>query len=472
MPSRKLFSLKTEIKLLTVGLGHIDRNLRAEVLQKARVDDFGSREGAEVRARIETLQSQGGALPPVTDFFEDLGLSLPAREAIRIGAQPAALQQASQYSKDTVRALLDQLHQYRKLRAVMRGAQQAVFAIQNEVTDDTIRLAEQAFSDALSEIRRTENKQVLAFGEGVEPQEAVNEIKKSLNVDQYELIPTGLFGLDAWINGMKRGEMFVISASRGGGKSAVATQMQINQFKAGYKVGVLQLEMDRDQTRDRIWANVAAIDHSKVRDPVKLNAAEREKIRTDVWNFYRDGIENKAKLRIWHVDDPFYKPEQIENDLGPFGFDVIYVDYLTLFSTGGNEIWKAQKEASRYLKQLAKRLRCVVVVLTQLSDDDRVKYGRGPEEDADWWLWWRYGEEQRENGKVEMILDKARHARPCTFPAQFTLNTMKIETSPPDAKPGNAGPGMQDNTADYQRQRMAESGLPDDTIVEFGEAEI
>lgn len=141
---------------------------------------------------------------------------------------------------------------------------------------------------------------------------------------------------------------------------------------------------------------------------------------------------------------------KLESYLAPFMYDVILVDYVTLFHSAGEDTWKMQLEYSKYLKAMAKRLGCVVVLLTQLSDEERVKYGKAIEENTDYWLWWRWREdEEQETGDVELKLAKARHTSPRKFPAKFMLDRMKIETEGllPYGTSVDGGKGIGDATA-------------------------
>ena len=91
------------------------------------------------------------------------------------------------------------------------------------------------------------------------------------------------------------------------------------------------------------------------------------------------------------------------------------------------DTWKMQLEYSRYLKLMAKRLNCVIILITQLNDDERVKYGQGIEENADYWIWWPWRDDQeKETGDVVLRLAKARHAKPGRVDAKFTLDVMRI----------------------------------------------
>ena len=120
-------------------------------------------------------------------------------------------------------------------------------------------------------------------------------------------------------------------------------------------------------------------------------------------------------------------------------YDVVIIDYITLFDSKGMDTWKMQMEYSRYLSLVAKRLNCVIVLLSQLSDDERIKYGRAILENTDYWLWWPYGEEEEETGNVELRLAKARHGRRARIQAKFMLDIMSIETATVAMKNTNAG---------------------------------
>ena len=102
-----------------------------------------------------------------------------------------------------------------------------------------------------------------------------------------------------------------------------------------------------------------------------------------------------------------------------------------------------QLEYSRYLKQMAKRLNCVVVTLTQVNTNDQVKYGTAVEENLDTWFKWKWREDEEQlTNQADVKLALCRHAPPASFPAKFELDKMTINIYPAEKREkGIGGPG-------------------------------
>jgi KaiC/GvpD/RAD55 family RecA-like ATPase len=239
-----------------------------------------------------------------------------------------------------------------------------------------------------------------------------------------------LIALDEHLHGFERGNLVTLSAPSSGGKSTMATVMSINQYlRSNHNVCYVSLEMNENELLRRIVSNISKIEHDKIRVTKYLTKAERQNAGKAFKLWHQHGKASNCCYTIWNPRDTSFTPQKLETSLAPLMYDIIIVDYITLMDSRGLDTWKMQMEYSRYLSVVAKRLNCVVVVLSQLSDDERIKYGRAILENTDYWLWWPYGEEEEETGNVELRLAKARHGRRARIQAKFMLDIMSIETA-------------------------------------------
>lgn len=422
--------VNTEKRAVLVILEHPRQRARNRFLTELREDDFWTKEGIEIFKRMLVLARHGKDLGGVASFVEDPTLSVDAREFLT--ASPKQLLSIRALTPKQLRRILDILHDHRKGRALFTGTQKVAELCTGDYTPTTFREAEEAILETLKAIREDRDKKITHLGRGRTQAEILEFVKQRLKYQKNQFITTGLKHLDKHIGGFQRGDLVVISATRGGGKTAMLLQMAINQFRAGYNIGIASLEMDKNQLYTRLMANVTDTKFAQMRTRVFDDEDKEHKRIYYAWKRFEYGTAQKYGNRLtpWDIKDPRYIPENLELDLGPFGYDIIYVDYLSLFSRERQDMWAAQKDHSRYLKHLGGRLnpKPVIVLLTQLSKEERVKYGTGPEEDADWWLWWRYGDEEAASNRVELRLDKARHGKRGIIPAKFRLSRMQIET--------------------------------------------
>ncbi len=445
----KTKSPQTERKLLITALQHKDERSRNYILSSCKPEDFGTDRGVEIRTRMNVLTRAGKDLGDVSIFREDPTLSTEAQGFLACG--PGTIRTSSRLSMKKIKKMVQTVQDYRKIRSLYDNAAVITELCTKQYTENTIQEAEDALLEALASIRNNRTKKVTHFGRSRNKVEVKKWLRDKMKPQKDMFVSTGLPHLDKHLNGWRRGDLVVVSAPRGGGKTAMLLQMMISQFRAGLNVGLASLEMDEDQLIERIISNVTDTKYNDVR---LRNYGDKDDKRT-VWEEWKAfELETSQKhnnfFSTWELKEANYLPENLELDMGPSGYDVIYVDYLSLFGSGKKDMWEAQKEHGRYLKQLAGRIspKCVIVLLTQLSKDERVKYGTGPEEDADYWLWWRYGEEEVETGKVEIRLAKARHARRGIIPAKFDLSKMQIRTTG----------GLQSGMSDYVDNQKKKKG--------------
>lgn len=421
----KTINQNVELKVVLGILESRNRKVRNYLLAETRVEDFGSDEGKEIRRRMDALIKYGRTFGDVTLFREDGALSDDTKELLKVKHRTRVA--ASRYSLAKAKRLVQILHSHRQARVLLQGSKRLYGICTGKRSEQTIQQAQSALIQILKELQEDRSKHVVHYGQGRTLADIKADFKKFFKRNDRKFVSTGLSSLDEQIVGFSRGDLVVVTAPRGGGKTALALQMMVNQFKAGCNVGFLSLEMAEEQIKERLVANIGEMDASKVRAR-RLTKAERYAVQR-AWVAFEMETAAKYQNRFtpWDVKDPTYRAENIELDLGPFGYDVIVIDYISLLAMGSNDMWMVQKEIGRYLKQLAGRLNCVIVILTQMNKDDGVKYGSGPEEDADWWLRWRYGEEEKQSGQVQIELAKARHGRAVTLNTYFRMDQMRVE---------------------------------------------
>jgi len=419
-----------EQKLLICALQTRSPRIRAKILSDTSVEDYGSDEGIAIRKRINALYSLGRALGDAQTFSEDPALT--PNEKAWIGATAAMRQEATEFSKDTVQQLIYALKMTKNIRQVYAAQRDINELAAGEIDEKGLAEIGSIMERTIVGIQEGFDQQPLLHLGGRQPtEEAQKLLDKVLAYDPKSFVSTGQQGLDDHLYGWEKGNLVTISAPRGGGKSTMAMVMAINQYlESNLNVCFVSMEMTKEEVFKRILSNISQVPHGTIRYSKSLRDEERRKVTEAFQRFHKHGHANNCSLTIWDVKDPFFTPTKLETSLAPFMYDVIFVDYLTLFYADNMDTWRMQLEYSRYLKSLAKRMNCVIVVLTQLSDEERVKYGKGIEENTDYWMWWKWREkEEQESGVGELRLDKARHAARRRIPMRFFLNVMNITTT-------------------------------------------
>lgn len=203
-------------------------------------------------------------------------------------------------------------------------------------------------------------------------------------------VGSGFASVDRLFTPMRAGQLIVLAARPGAGKSALAAQIAHHAAKSGERVAFFSLEMSGEELAERLGlvrAGRDALLHTKsltgqIRELGKLNKFH---IFDNSQRHTMAGIA--AKCRLLSLQKP---------SLG-----LVVIDYLQLITPADRKQPREQQvaEISRALKELAGSLKVPVIALAQLNRESE-KEERRPrlsdlresgslEQDADrvWFLW-------------------------------------------------------------------------------------
>lgn len=237
-------------------------------------------------------------------------------------------------------------------------------------------------------------------------------------------LSTGIPSLDEMLEpkGVVRGALFVIGARPKMGKTTLYSQLAINcALNEKLPAIMFSLEMPDKQILERMIGQASGVNTdifyrgaSRDEEFALANARLAEMIESQ--NLY---IDDTPGVSLPHI---IAESRRIKRERGKVG--MILVDYLTLMTAE-----KADRNDLAYglitkgLKNLAKELDCVVVLLTQLNRDLEKRVNKRPlpsdsrdtgqiEQDCDYWLGiYREGayDENVPQGETELLLRLNRH---------------------------------------------------------------
>ncbi len=181
-------------------------------------------------------------------------------------------------------------------------------------------------------------------------------------------LSTGLNDLDRYILGLNKGELILIAARPGMGKTSIALNIAMNVAKkSGKTVAVFSLEMSREQLVSRLLAGEGLVPSQNLLTG-QLNSDEWKRIAAaaQVLSATDMRIDDNPMLS---VSDMNAQCRRISN-LG-----LVVIDYLQLMQYAGGDSRKYAGEnrqqvvsdISRMLKIMAKELNVPVICLSQLS---------------------------------------------------------------------------------------------------------
>lgn len=183
---------------------------------------------------------------------------------------------------------------------------------------------------------------------------------KELNERQTERNPRyGLKLLDRDTEGLHRGQLIVLSARPGSGKSALALQITNHVIREGYKAMYLPLEMTEYETFQRMI----------IQEQVVYNAQEAKRPTTeqlrDIRSFL-DELENSGLFSMYYGMNQLQDIEKRVKEEQPF---LVVVDQLTQVEPGVKvkDIREKYLRITNTLKRLALQENVCILALHQLN---------------------------------------------------------------------------------------------------------
>lgn len=179
-------------------------------------------------------------------------------------------------------------------------------------------------------------------------------------------VPTGFKDVDNLLHGLRGGDLVILAARPGVGKTSFALNLAINAAKAGCPTAFFSLEMSSSQLVQRVMCSEAKI---------KLENMRSGRLTEADWQALADALGRLSNLELYIDDTPALSileaRAKARRELRGKSNGLIVVDYLQLMQPpqarrDGNRAVEVG-EISRGLKVLAKEMDMPVLALSQLS---------------------------------------------------------------------------------------------------------
>jgi len=180
-------------------------------------------------------------------------------------------------------------------------------------------------------------------------------------------LETGFYDLDKITAGLHGGEMIILAARPGMGKTAFALNIATNAAQTTEKaVAVFNLEMSAEMLVNRMISSVGQIDSYKL---------QTGQLQHNDWKRYNEALSQLADTNIYIEDNAGITASEIRAKCRRLanqekGLGLVVIDYLQLVTTGNKRVESRQvevSEISRSLKTMALELDVPVIALAQLS---------------------------------------------------------------------------------------------------------
>ena len=229
----------------------------------------------------------------------------------------------------------------------------------NEILDDAER-------NILNVVKVRETSEFVPIHEILKrARERLEELAK--NKSDITGIRTGFYDLDRVTAGLHGGELIILAARPGMGKTAFALNIATNAaFSTNKAIAIFNLEMSAEMLVNRMLASIGGI------DSYKLNTG---KLEHNDWKRYNEAISKLSNTNIYIEDNASITAPEIKAKCRRLastkeGLGLVVIDYLQLVTTGSKRVESRQvevSEISRSLKTMALELDVPVIALAQLS---------------------------------------------------------------------------------------------------------
>jgi len=245
-------------------------------------------------------------------------------------------------------------------------------------------------------------------------------------------VPTGFVDLDHLTNGLHAGQMVIVAARPGMGKSTLGLDLARS---ASIKHGLCSVFFSLEMTKSEIVMRLLSAESS-----VPLNNIRKGDMRDDDWARIAAKTAQVSQAPLFIDDSPNLTMMEIRAKARRlkqrYDLKLVIVDYMQLMSSG-KKVESRQLEVSefsRQIKLLAKELQVPVVALSQLNRGPETRQDKKPllsdlresgslEQDADVVILLHredaYDKSSQRAGEADFIIAKHRNGPTDVIPVAF-----------------------------------------------------
>ena len=397
----------------------------ADVVEVVKPDDFYRSANARIFETLRSVYARGDPVDAITaveelkrrGLLEEIGGHLYIHELVEQVPTPSA---AGNYAKIVA--------QHALLRRLIQAAAD-IMEMGYSAPEDPERAADEAEQRIYEVARHDEKEQVASLRELVD--QAMTDLEKIQNRESaFAGLPTGFRDLDALLSGLQPGNLVVVAARPGVGKSSFVTNLARNvAVESRMPVGMFSLEMSRWEIGMRLLCAEARVPWDSIRN---------KRVGADDWSRIVQAAEVLHDAPLSIVDsgnvtlvDIRAKARRLSTRRA--GLGLIIVDYLQLMSHHRRVDNRQQEiaEISRGLKLLAKELDIPVIAVSQLNRDPERRQDKRPqlsdlresgaiEQDSDVVMFiHREDADPSKKGLADLIVAKHRNGPTDTVPLTF-----------------------------------------------------
>lgn len=228
---------------------------------------------------------------------------------------------------------------------------------------DCFDLIDQTASEVSNLLNGIESKSAKPIGEIKD--EVIQACKDALMSEKPTGVPISISALQRHTNGWRNGNLIILAARPGMGKTAVALDFAYHPASEGIPTAFFSLEMTAQELAARQMSKLSYIPSQKITNSATDTHELTNVIRdTEVMNKVPLYIDDTPSLSIVRLRSKAFRLKREKK------IELIVVDYLQLMEGADDNNFNREQEISkisRGLKKLAKELEIPVIALSQLS---------------------------------------------------------------------------------------------------------
>lgn len=363
------------------------------------------------------------------------------------------------------KAVEEHLIKFFTLKEIMKMSKQIEEGIKSNDPTDTIIKKTMKQMDKISAIGERQDTVTSMTAEN---------IKRALTSGDNETISTGVPEIDeAMAGGLGRQEIGLFVAPTGFGKTTMATVLANNAALAGYKVMQIYFEDKPDDLIRKHFAKVSGVRCGLLKG---MSDTEMNNILSTLDEGFKPKMDTLLEnLRMVKMPDGTTTVEDIEEEIrhhinNDFRPDLITIDYFSSLKHSSNptkKSFEAQASCMRKIKELAYKYNLAIWVMQQTNrtavtkDGDSNSMGNiqgsfEATQPVSVWLTLARTNEQKANGRADIIFNKTRHSQPKTNLENILFDNGKLIIKM-DSESGSAVDDMYDGIAEDYQMNVAQN---------------
>lgn len=403
--------IKAELAALaTLASREATDKTKARLRRKLKTVYFNT-EHSEIYAAMMEDAKKHGEIPSFRTLISDPGISKEAKTILKVGLTVKPLQDTE------INKTIANLHKYYTNRVVY-DMQELLANEAKRKQGPRIEAVKEFIAESSKALTSYENTNEVWQGKKLR-----KELRKTINTTAEDLakngnmIKTGWPTYDAATGGFARGNLVLLAATSGSGKSTVAMTLARNVVMVKQlsdrrcRTLIVSYELSFEELKQNLTSCVSNIPVDKIKSGT-MTQKERNHALAVMEKLHEDSgaIDIITPVVPRTIHDIF-------DLIGGKSYDMIVIDYAGLVANDPGAK-RDEREDQKYgkmaqlCKQKAKELNCVVVLLAQLNEKDKsVMYSQQFRHNCDILFKWEVTNEDKLRGWFRVEMNKQRRAR-------------------------------------------------------------